>query len=84
MCSANPDSYRVWRVRNPNPREVVVTWDVYRSATGQNGFIVAPPAQGSTPGEVTFITQTEAGPNTVRLFVDGVQQDVKASTSARC
>jgi hypothetical protein len=84
MCSASPDSYRVWRVRNPNPRDVVVTWDVYRSATGQNGFVIAPPAQGSTPGEVTFITQTEPGPNTVRLFVDGVQQDVKASTSARC
>jgi hypothetical protein len=33
---------------------------------------------------VTFITQTEAGPNTVRIFVDGVQQDVKASTTARC
>jgi hypothetical protein len=74
----------VWRVRNPNPREVVVTWDVYRSAMGQNGFVIAPPAQGSTPGEVTFITQTEAGPNTVRIFVDGVQQDVKASTTARC
>jgi hypothetical protein len=74
----------VWRVRNPNPRDVVVTWDVYRSPTGQNGFIVAPPAQGSTPGEVVFITQTEAGSNTVRLFVDGVQQDVKASSGARC
>jgi hypothetical protein len=84
LCSANPDAYRVWRVRNPNPREVVVTWDVYRSTAGQNGFVIAPPAQASTPGEVTFITQTEAGPNTVRLFVDGVQQDVKASTTARC
>jgi hypothetical protein len=38
----------------------------------------------STPGEVTFITQTEPGPNTVRIFVDGVQQDVKASSAARC
>jgi Tol biopolymer transport system component len=84
LCSASPDSYRVWRVRNPNPRDVVVTWDVYRSATGQNGFVIAPPAQASTPGEVTFITQTEPGPNTVRLFVDGVQQDVRASTTARC
>jgi hypothetical protein len=84
LCSDNPDTYRVSRVRNPNPREVVVTWDVYRTATGQNGFVIAPPAQGSTPGEVTFITQTEAGPNTVRIFVDGVQQDVKASTTARC
>jgi hypothetical protein len=61
-------------VCNPNPRQVAVTWDVYRSAAaGQNGFVIAPPAQGSTPGEVTFITQTEAGPNKVRIFVDGIR-----------
>jgi hypothetical protein len=63
---------------------VVVNWAVYNSATGQAGFVVVPPAQGSTPGEITFITQTEAGPNTVRIFVDGVLQDTKASSPAPC
>jgi hypothetical protein len=71
-------------VRNFNAHDVVFTWDVYNSPGGQNGFGVAPPASGSTPGEITFITQTEPGPNTVRLFVEGAQQDVKASSSAQC
>jgi hypothetical protein len=43
-----------------------------------------PPAQESTPGEITFITQTEPGPNTVRIFVNGVSQDTKASNPAPC
>lgn len=84
LCSDNPAQYRVWRVRNFNADDVVFTWDVYNSPSGQNGFGVAPPASGTTPGEVTFITQTEPGPNTVRLFVEGAQQDVKASSSAQC
>lgn len=84
MCSANPAAYRVWRVRSTNPYDVVVDWSVYNSATGQAGFVVVPPAQGSTPGEITFITQTEPGPNTVRIFVNGVLQDTKASNPAPC
>ena len=84
LCSENPAQYRVWRVRNFNAYDVVFTWDVYNSPGGQNGFGVAPPASGSTPGEITFITQTEPGANTVRLFVEGAQQDVKASSSAQC
>jgi hypothetical protein len=84
MCSNNPGQYRVWRVRNSNPSEVLFTWAVYNSPTGQNGFSIAPAANGSTPGEVTFITQTETGANTLRIFVDGALQDTKASGGAVC
>jgi WD40 repeat protein len=84
MCSNNPGQYRVWRVRNSNPSEVVFTWAVYNSPTGQNGFSIAPAANGSTPGEVTFITGTESGANTLRIFVNGVLQDTKASGGAVC
>jgi WD40 repeat protein len=79
LCSANPAAYRLWRIRNSNPVDVVFTWDVYRSPTGQNGFGVAPPAVNGVASEVIISTVAEAGANTLRLFVDGAQQDVKAS-----
>jgi hypothetical protein len=84
LCSANPAAYRLWRIRNSNPVDVVFTWDIYRSPSGQNGFGVAPPAQNGVASEVIISTVTEAGPNTLRLFVDGAQQDVKASSGATC
>jgi hypothetical protein len=84
LCSANPAAYRLWRIRNSNPVDVVFTWDIYRSPSGQNGFGVAPPAVGGVASEVIISTVTEAGPNTLRLFVDGAQQDVKASSGATC
>jgi WD40 repeat protein len=84
LCSVNPAAYRLWRIRNSNPVDVVFTWDVYRSPTGQNGFGVAPPAVNGVASEVIISTVTEAGANTLRLFVDGAQQDVKASSGAPC
>jgi hypothetical protein len=84
LCSANPVAYRLWRIRNSNPVDVVFTWDVYRSPTGQNGFGVAPPAVNGVASEVIISTVAEAGANTLRLFVDGAQQDVKASSGAAC
>jgi WD40 repeat protein len=84
LCSANPAAYRLWRIRNSNPVDVVFTWDVYRSPTGQNGFGVAPPAVNGVASEVIISTVAEAGADTLRLFVDGAQQDVKASSGAAC
>jgi hypothetical protein len=84
MCSPAPETYRVWRVRNANPFEVAFTWDVYKSSTGQAGIGVVPPANGGGSGEVFFQTQTETGANTVRVFVNGQQHDVKASSPAVC
>jgi hypothetical protein len=69
-------------VRNSNAEPLAFTWDVY--GTSQRGQGVAPAAQGSTPGEVFFQTQTVAGANTTRIFVNGVLQDTKASTTAQC
>lgn len=83
LCSPNPASYRVWRVRNTNPYPVPFTWDVYNTA--QQGSGVVPAANGSTPGEVMFQTITVPNsPNTTRVFVSGAQQDVKASTTTQC
>lgn len=82
MCSPNPTSYRVWRVRNYNPFTLNFTWDVYN--TSQNGSGSVPALEGSTPGEVTFQTTTVSGSNTTRIFVNGVLQDTKASTTATC
>lgn len=78
LCSPDPTATRRWRVSNANPDPVAYAWDVYGSPAGQAGEGVA------APGDSTFTTTTEAGPNTVRLFVDGAQHDVKASGSVRC
>jgi hypothetical protein len=85
MCSDNPSSYRRWRIRNSNPYDVFFTWDIYGSPTGQNGFGVAPPAVNGVASEIFVLTGTEANsrPNTLRLFVNGQQQDAKASSGAR-
>ena len=82
MCSPNPPSYRVWRVRNSNPFPLNFTWDVY--GTSQTGVGSVPAMSGSTPGEMTFQTTTVSGSNTVRIFVNGVLHDTKASTTAVC
>ena len=39
MCSNNPDLFRRWRVRNPNPFEVLVNWNVV--GTEQSGELYA-------------------------------------------
>jgi hypothetical protein len=82
MCSPDPASYRVWRVRNENPYPVAFTWDVY--GAGQSGAGTAPAAVCGVPGQAYFNTNTVSGPNTTRLFVGGIQEDVKASNPAPC
>ena len=84
MCSDNPSSYRRWRIRNSNPYDVFFTWDMYNSPTRQNGFGVAPPSVNGVASEIFILTGTEAGANTLRIFVNGQQQDVKASSAAQC
>ncbi len=77
MCSPDPASYRVWRVRNPNAVDVPFIWELV--GTGQSGMGLA-----LANSDVYFQTGTVAGSNTVRILVDGVQHDVKASTTAQC
>lgn len=82
LCSPNPDTVRVWRVRNPNPSAVDFSWDVV--GTTQSGSGTVPGGTADMPGEITFQTTAVTGANTTRLFVGGVQQDVKASTPDAC
>jgi hypothetical protein len=82
MCSPDPTSYRVWRVRNSNAYPVNFTWDVY--GTTQTGSGTVPAANGSTPGEAFFQTVTVAGANTTRIFVNGTLNNTKASTTRAC
>lgn len=77
LCSDDPALTRRWRVRNENPYDVAFTWDIYSS--GQSGAAIAPASS-----DTIFETTTEPGDNTMRIFVNGVQQDVKASSGAQC
>lgn len=79
LCSPDPDAYRVWRVRNANMFDVLFTWELVGSGSGQNGEAVAPAF-----GEVIFTTVTEHGPNTVRIRVNGELHDTKGSNPERC
>lgn len=77
VCSTNPDQTRRWRVTNNNNVPVQFTWDVYN--TGQSGTNTVP-----ANSVIFFETTTVPGPNTTRIFVNGVQNDVKASSGAKC
>lgn len=78
ICSPDPTTVRVWRVRNANAGALSYRWDVYGSAQGQAGGGSAP------PGDSFFETAAESGANTVRLLVDGVVHDVKAGNPQAC
>jgi hypothetical protein len=82
LCSPEPSEVRRWRVRNPFPYPVTVTWRVYH--TNQTGTLQLPAAPAGGFSEVFFDTQTVRGPNTVRLFYEGRQVDVKASNRCEC
>jgi hypothetical protein len=58
-----------WRVRNHNTFDVPYTWDVYQTTEAGTGTVMA---------SSDDFFETSTGPKTVRLFVDGIQQDVKA------
>jgi hypothetical protein len=77
MCSPEPDSHRVWRVRNANAVDIPFTWQVYGTSQSGSGTALA-------NQDVFFTTNTVPGPNTTVIFADGVQQDVKASQPASC
>ncbi|MEP2773391.1 MAG: S8 family serine peptidase [Fulvivirga sp.] len=81
MCSNNPDIFRRWRVRNPNPFQVMVNWSVVGSS--QSGIIYA---EGDM--DTFFYTETVDGPNqTIIKWVDenGVEQHkMKTSNGAIC
>ncbi|MFN0097429.1 MAG: carboxypeptidase-like regulatory domain-containing protein [Gemmatimonadaceae bacterium] len=68
-----------FRVKNPHPVEVPVTWDVY--GTSESGILLLPPATGALLGK-SFFTVSSVG--TVRLFYQGVQIDAKANGGFTC
>lgn len=77
LCSDDPAETRRWRVRNTNEVDVVFTWDIYGTELSGTETVEA--------GEdFIFDTPTQSGDNTMRIFVDGKQQDVKASSGAAC
>lgn len=68
-----------FRVKNPHPVAVPVTWDVY--GTAESGTLLLPPATGVVVS-TTFFTVGSSG--TVRLFYAGAQVDVKANGGFAC
>jgi len=82
-CSLDPGNVRTWLVRNTNPDPVNFTWKVIDTA--QYGSRTVPNGTEDNPGEVTFETQTVSdSPNTVRIFVNGIEQDQQDSLSDYC
>jgi len=81
MCSNNPDLFRRWRVRNPNPFRVMINWQVV--GTSQSGVLYA-----AGDDDTFFYTEAIDGPNTTIikwLDEEGVeQQKVKASSGEVC
>jgi prepilin-type N-terminal cleavage/methylation domain-containing protein len=82
LCSNDPTDTRNWRVRNSNTSDIEFSWKV--NGSNQSGVGTVPASVGTTPGETTFSSITESGANTTVIYVNGVQQDVKASGGAVC
>lgn len=80
VCSNDPNTTRNWRITNPNPFAVEVTWAVYK--TTQYGTLTAP------PGESYFTTNTVSGSNTTIIswrddfYIPHIK--VKGSTKKKC
>ncbi|MTI22476.1 choice-of-anchor D domain-containing protein [Fulvivirga sp. RKSG066] len=82
VCSNNPDLFRRWRVRNPNPFVVMVNW--YVVGTSQSGILYA---EGDS--DTFFFTEAIPGsPNTTKIvWIDengDEQEKVKASGGEIC
>ncbi|MBE2192613.1 MAG: hypothetical protein IAE83_00385 [Anaerolinea sp.] len=78
VCSPFPALFRVWRVENDNRFALPFTWQVV--GTRQDGHGVA-----LAHFDSYFFTATvRNNPNTVRILVRGVEQDVEPSTAVRC
>jgi len=81
MCSNNPEVFRRWRVRNPNPFEVMVNWSVYGAP--QSGTLYA-----ASDSDTFFYTEAIDGPNTTVIkWLDengDEQEKVKASSGEIC
>lgn len=77
ICSNDPTETRRWRVTNLNPFDIEFTWDIYGST--QKGTLII-----KANDILIFETSTLPGPNTARIFVNGILHDVKASSGAKC
>lgn len=67
-----------WVVENPNNYEVDFTWEVV--GTGQTGYEFV-----ASKGSDSFGTPPNPnGPNTVRIYVNGVLQDEKTNDAPHC
>ncbi len=77
MCSEDPDFSRRWRVTNNNDFDILFTWELVGTELTDELIVEA-------NSIVFFETETKAGPNTVKILVDGKQHDVKASSGAKC
>ncbi len=78
VCSPFPALFRVWRVENDNRFALPFTWQVV--GTRQDGHGVALARFDS----YFFTATVRNNPNTVRILVRGVEQDVEPSTAVRC
>ena len=76
MCTDKPGELR-WRVRNTNSVAVDFTWDIYK--TKQLGASTAPASS-----DIYFYSTKQERDNTARIFVNGIQNDVKAANYNLC
>jgi len=84
VCSPDPARIRVWRVQSTNPYPVDFDWFVVGLRNIESGSGTVPAVSGNTPGQVTFTSRTQPGPNLGLLFVNGSLQDATLSTSSKC
>lgn len=66
------EGFAIWQVRNFNDFNIHFKWDVYE--TGQSGRGIA-----LAKYDVFFQTSLVQSPNTVRIMVNGINQNIKTA-----
>ncbi len=82
ICAPDATSY-TWRVRNPNPVDITFTWQVYGSGDPPVEDVV-PAAVGGVSGEMFFISSPYPNPQTMVIYVEGVQHAVRSGNTNPC
>ena len=81
-CSSDPAAFTIWQVTNVSADTVVFTWKVDQTPLIGTDFVAG--TTNGAPGQTVFPVPTTFLPQTVRIFVNGVQQDMKQGMPLAC
>lgn len=83
ICSPDPTTYRIWRIRNANTSSVVFGWTLSNGGLDAQGYGVVP-AQTAFPGEVYLSVPTAPDGNNLLVYNNGIVQGDANGSDQQC